>query len=93
MKERKSYVGKLNGISGVWCDQKPEGLEVEKEIIFYSADEGKVFADKEGNLVESVVIQDGVKIEDYAEIKDPRQTEDHIADDSKMVEEPQVTEE
>lgn len=76
MKKRHSYIGILNGISGIFCDQKPEGLEVEKEITFYSADEGKVFADKEGNLLDSVVIQDGVDIKDYVEIKDPRITEE-----------------
>lgn len=73
MKERKSYVGTLKGINGVWCDKKPRGLEVKEEIVFYTADEGKVFADKEGNLVDSVVIKDGVKIEDYVEIKKPKQ--------------------
>lgn len=88
MKERTTYIGTLKGVKGIWCDKKPKGLEVDKTITWYSADEGKVFADKEGNLVESVIIQDGVKIEDYVEIKDPRpQPEDHIADDSKMVEE------
>lgn len=75
MKERKSYIGKLDGVSGVWCDKKPKGLKVDKTITFYSADEGKVFADKEGNLIESVIIKDSVKIEDYIEIKDPRLAE------------------
>ena len=74
MKERKSYIGKLNGISGVWCDQKPEGLEIEKEITFYSPDEGKVFT-KDGEIFTSVVIKDGVKIEDYVEINEPKQEE------------------
>ena len=78
MKERKSYIGILNGVNGIFCDQKPEGLEVEKEITFYSADEGKVFADKDGNLLDSVVIQDGVNIEDFVEIVDPRQKEEPV---------------
>ena len=71
MIERKSYVGKLNGVSGVWCDRKPEGLEVENEITFYSPDEGKVFVDKEGNMHHSVVIKDDVDIEDFIEIVEP----------------------
>lgn len=72
MKEHKSYLGKLNGVSGVWCDKKPRGLKVEKENIFYTADEGKVFT-KDGELFDSVFIRDeSVKIEDYIEIKDPR---------------------
>lgn len=75
MKERKSYVGTLNGVNGIWCDQLPEELEVKQEITFYTPDEGKVFADKEGNLVDSVVIKDGVKIDDFVEIVDPRPSE------------------
>ena len=74
MKTRKSYIGTLNGISGVWCDKKPKGLKVVEEITFYSADEGKVFT-KDGELFDSVVIKDGVKIEDYIEIIDPRNQE------------------
>ena len=71
MKERKSYMGTLNGINGIWCDQKPEGLEVFKEITFYTPDEGKVFV-KDGEFYDSVVIQDDVKIEDYEEVEDTR---------------------
>ena len=69
MKERTTYIGTLKGIKGIWCDKKPEGIELEKEITFYSPDEGKVFVDKEGNLVDCVVIQDGIDIADYTEIK------------------------
>ena len=71
MKERKSYMGTLNGINGIWCDQKPEGLEVSKEITFYTPDEGKVFV-KDGEFYDSVVIQDDVRIEDYEEVEDTR---------------------
>lgn len=73
MIERKSYVGTLNGVPGVWCDQKPEGLEVIKENTFYSADEGKVFVDKEGNMLDSVVITEGVDIKDFVEIIKPKE--------------------
>lgn len=75
MKERHSYIGTLNDVSGVWCDKKPKGLKVTEEITFYSADEGKVFT-KDGELFDSVVIKDGVKIEDYIEIIDPRNQEE-----------------
>lgn len=75
MIERHSYQGTLNGVNGIWCDKKPKGLKNVVDITFYTADEGKVFADKEGNLVESVVIRDGVDIADYVEIKDPRPAE------------------
>lgn len=72
MIERHCYIGKLNGISGVWCDQKPEGIELEKENTFYTPDEGMVFT-KDGKLFDTAFIRDeSVKIEDYVEIKDPR---------------------
>lgn len=73
MKERKTYIGKVNGVAGIFCDIKPENIELEKEITFYSPDEGKVFVDKEGNMVDSVVITDGVDIKDYVEIKQPKE--------------------
>lgn len=71
MKEHKSYLGKLNGISVVYCDKKPKGLKVAKEDIFYTPDEGMVFV-KDGEFFDSVFIREGVNIEDYMEIKDPR---------------------
>ena len=75
MKERKSYIGTLNGVNGIWCDQLPEGLEIKQEITFYTPDEGKVLT-KDGELFDSVVIKDDVKIEDYTEIVDPRPAEE-----------------
>lgn len=77
MIERKSYVGKTKeGISAVWCDKHPKGVNIEKEIIFYSPDEGKVFVDSEGNMNHSVVIKDGVDIKDYTEIVMPKKDEE-----------------
>lgn len=74
MKERKSYVGTLNGVNGVWCDRCPEGLEVKETITFYTPDEGKMFV-KDGKTFDSVVIKDNVKIEDYIEIEIPKEEE------------------
>lgn len=71
MKTRHSYIGKLNGVSGVWCDVKPEGLELEREVEWYQPDDGKVFT-KDGELFDSVVLQDGETIDMYVEIVDPR---------------------
>lgn len=71
MKERHSYIGTLNGINGVWCDKKPEGLDLKETVTFYTPDEGMVFT-KDGELFDSVVIKDDIKIEDYVEIKDVR---------------------
>lgn len=75
MKERKSYVGTLNGVNGIWCDKKPKGLKLKETIVFYAPDEGMIFT-KDGELFDSIVIKDDVKIEDYVEIKDPRPAEE-----------------
>lgn len=72
MKERKAYVGTLNGNNSVWCDKHPDGAEIKEIITFYSPDNGNVF-EKDGELFDNVVIKNGVKIEDYNEILDPRQ--------------------
>ena len=78
MKEHKAYLGKLNGVSGVWCDKKPKDLEVVQENTFYTPDEGMVFT-KDGELFDTVFIRDAsVKIEDYIEIKDVRQQPEEI---------------
>lgn len=74
MQERKTYVGTLKGVSGIWCDKKPRGLEVEKTITWYSADEGKVFT-KDGELFDTVNLKEGESISNYIEIKDPRPTD------------------
>ena len=79
MKERKSYIGTLNGVNGVWRDQKPEGLEVKQEITFYTPEEGKVFADKEGNMLDCVILNEGETIDEYNEIKMPKQEEEQEA--------------
>lgn len=72
MKKRHSYIGVLNGISGIFCDQKPKGLKLKKTIDFYDADEGKIF--KKGNeYFTSVVIKDDVNIEDYEEVEKPEE--------------------
>lgn len=71
MKERKSYAGKLNGVSGVWCDRCPKGLELVKENTWYTPDPGKVFI-KDGEFFDSITLKDGESIEDYIEVADQR---------------------
>ena len=75
MKKRHSYIGILNGISGVFCDKKPKGIELENTIEWYSADEGMVFT-KDGELFDSVILKEGESIDQYIEIKDPRNQEE-----------------
>lgn len=80
MIERKSYVGKLNGVSGIWCDQKPEGLEVIKENTFYVPEKNMVFVDKEGNMLDCVVIDEETKIENFVEIVKPKEERDETTE-------------
>lgn len=76
MIERKSYIGKTSdGVSAIWTDIHPEDATIEKTITFFNPDEGKVFVDKDGNMLDSVVIADGVDIKDFVEIIDPRPSE------------------
>ena len=67
MQEKITYKGILNGVHGLWCGFKPEGVEVEEEIKVYYPDEGKIFT-KDDEEFSVVVLQDGVKIEDYVEV-------------------------
>lgn len=70
MIERKTYKGILNGVSGIFSDKKPEGLELKEEITWYSADKGKVFT-KNGKTFKTIVLKDSEKIKDYVEIDEP----------------------
>lgn len=78
---KTTYIGTLNGIHGIWCGFLPEGVIVEKEIPVYYPDEGKVFT-KDGELFDSVVLQEGESIEDYVEIIDPRPQPEPIEEES-----------
>lgn len=75
MKKIISYSGELNGVKGVWCGFKPEGVEIEKEVTVYSADEGMVFV-KDGVEYDSVVLGEGEKIKDYKEVEKPKEEGD-----------------
>ena len=74
MKKIISYKGSLNGVKGVWCGFKPEGVEIEKEVTVYNADEGMVFV-KDGVEYDSVVLGEGEKIKDYKEVEKPKEEE------------------
>lgn len=74
MKTTITYKGTLNGVHGLWCGFKPEGVVVDEEITVYHADEGKVFK-KGDELLDCVVLKDGEKIEDYQEIVKPEEPE------------------
>ena len=67
MQIKITYKGYINGIYGIYCGFKPEGLEVEEEISVYYPDEGKVFV-KDGEEYTAVILQGGETIEDYTEV-------------------------
>lgn len=67
MQIKITYKGYIDGVYGIYCGFKPEGLEVEEEIPVYYPDEGKIFV-KDGVEYTVVVLQDGETIEDYQEI-------------------------
>ena len=75
MIERHSYIGKVDGVAGIWCDQKPGNIELERVVDFYVPDDGCVFV-KDKQFFDSVVIEDGVDIAQFVEIQDPRNQEE-----------------
>lgn len=76
MLERHTYKGTVDGVFGIFVDKKPENIELQEEVVWYSADEGKVFVDKEGNMLDSVILKEGETIDEYTEIKKPKQEEE-----------------
>lgn len=72
MEIRTTYKGYINGVYGIYCGFKPEGLEVEEEISVYYPDEGKIFI-KDGEEFCAVVLQEGESIEDYEEVNAPEE--------------------
>lgn len=73
MKERHTYKGIVDGVFGIFVDHKPENIELQEEVVWYSADEGKVFVDKEGNMLDSVILKEGETIDAYVEIVKPKE--------------------
>lgn len=71
MKTRNAYEGTLNGVKGVWTDEHPEGVIVEREFMFITADD----ADHELQNKEtkekrsSVIIQDESEMDNWEEVE------------------------
>lgn len=74
MNTKITYKGTLNGVKGLWCGFKPNGVKVTEEITVYYPDEGKVFI-KDDEIYTTVVLQKGETIDDYKEITEPREVE------------------
>lgn len=68
MQVKTTYKGYINGVYGIYCGFKPEGLIVEEEIPIYYPDEGKVLV-KDGEEYTAVVLQEGETIEEYTEVE------------------------
>ena len=62
-----TYKGYMDGVYGIYCGFKPDGLEVEEETPVYYPDEGKIFV-KDGEEYSAVVLQEGESITDYQEV-------------------------
>lgn len=69
MEIKTTYKGYINGVYGIYCGFKPDGLDVKEEITVYYPDEGKVFT-KDGEEYSAVVLQEGETIEDYEETEE-----------------------
>lgn len=71
MEIRITYKGKLNGVKGVWCGFKPEGVVVEKEInILYPSKDMLLRKKGEEKTFRSVVLKDGDSMDNYEEVSD-----------------------
>lgn len=68
MQIKTTYKGYIDGVYGIYCGFKPDGLEVEEEVPVYYPDEGKIFT-KDGEEYTAVVLQDGETIGDYEEVE------------------------
>jgi hypothetical protein len=69
---KTTYKGTLNGVYGIYCGFKPDGLDVEEEVPVYYPSEGKIFI-KDGEEYSAVVLQEGESIEDYTEVDIPEE--------------------
>jgi len=72
MEIRTTYKGYINGVYGIYCGFKPEGIVVEEEIPVYYPSESKIFI-KDGEEFSAVVLQEGENIEDYEEVDIPEE--------------------
>ena len=70
MKLRHAYEGTLNGNKGVWSDECPEGVIVEREFMFLTADDGYELQNKETKeRRSSVIIQDESEMDNWEEVE------------------------
>lgn len=68
MRISKTYVGTLNGVSGLWCGFKPEGAEIKEVREILLPDEGQEL-EKDGVRMSSVWLKDGDTKFNYKEVE------------------------
>ena len=66
MHTKITYVGTLNGVHGIWCGFKPEGVIVEEERTILYPEQGYVLK-KDENTFSAVWLKDGDVKENYTE--------------------------
>ena len=71
MKIRNAYEGTLNGVKGMWTDECPEGVIVEREFMFLTADdEAHELQNKETKEKRSsIIIQDESEQDNWEEVE------------------------
>lgn len=76
MEIKETFVGKLNGVFGVWCGFKPEKAVITDIKKILIADEGKILKHKEtGELTNTVCLKNGDTEENYEEIEEEVQND------------------
>ena len=69
MEIRITYVGRLNGINGIWCGFNPDGLEVDEErLVLYPAEGYKLKNKISGETLSAVWINSEEQQNDWEEI-------------------------
>ena len=78
MKIRHAYEGTLNGVTGVWTDECPEGVIVEREFMFLTADDiDHELQNKETKEKRSsVIIQDESEKDNWEEVEREKENVD-----------------
>lgn len=69
MQIKTTYIGKLNGINGIWCDFKPEKAIIKEEYnILYPSPNKKLQNKQTKEIFSSVLLTDDDFKENYTEI-------------------------
>lgn len=69
MQIKTTYIGKLNGINGVWCNFKPQNLIVKEEYsILYPSANKKLKHKQTKEIFSSVILTNGDSKENYTEV-------------------------